>query len=120
LLGGKPRPFPFYASSTKRAEITPKDKAARVIKLRNKHHHDAFRFRVGKECGHDQDERPGRTDEIVPLIGRPWATMSACWSTAKAPIRPRRRSKSAACWSRTASAISSSPAPIGNTSGPRK
>jgi L-alanine-DL-glutamate epimerase-like enolase superfamily enzyme len=68
LLGGKPRPFPVYASSMKRGEITPKDEAARFIKLRDKHGFDAFKFRVGKECGHDQDEWPGRTDEIVPLI----------------------------------------------------
>ncbi|WP_374655618.1 mandelate racemase/muconate lactonizing enzyme family protein [Dongia sp.] len=68
LLGGKPRPFPVYASSMKRGEITPKDEAARFIELRDKHGYDAFKFRVGKECGHDQDEWPGRTDEIVPLI----------------------------------------------------
>ena len=29
---------------------------------------DAFKFRVGKECGHDEDEWPGRTEEIVPAI----------------------------------------------------
>jgi L-alanine-DL-glutamate epimerase-like enolase superfamily enzyme len=68
LLGGTPRPFPVYASSMKRGEITPKDEAARFIKLRDKHGYNAFKFRVGKECGHDQDEWPGRTDEIVPLI----------------------------------------------------
>ncbi|MBI2256457.1 MAG: mandelate racemase/muconate lactonizing enzyme family protein [Proteobacteria bacterium] len=68
LLGGRPRPFPVYASSMKRGEITPKDEAARFIKLREKHGYNAFKFRVGKECGHDQDEWPGRTDEIVPLI----------------------------------------------------
>jgi L-alanine-DL-glutamate epimerase-like enolase superfamily enzyme len=68
LLGGTPRWFPVYASSMKRGEITPKDEAARFIKLRDKHGYNAFKFRVGKECGHDQDEWPGRTDEIVPLI----------------------------------------------------
>nr|WP_298686012.1 mandelate racemase/muconate lactonizing enzyme family protein [uncultured Dongia sp.] len=68
LLGGKPRPFPVYASSMKRGEITPKEEAARFIKLRDAHGYDAFKFRVGKECGHDEDEWPGRTDEIVPLI----------------------------------------------------
>jgi L-alanine-DL-glutamate epimerase-like enolase superfamily enzyme len=68
LLGGKPRPFPVYASSMKRGEITPKDEAARLAKLRDEHGYDAFKFRVGKECGHDEDEWPGRTDEIVPLM----------------------------------------------------
>jgi L-alanine-DL-glutamate epimerase-like enolase superfamily enzyme len=68
LLGGKPRPFPVYASSMKRGEITPKEEAARFIKLRDAHGYTAFKFRIGKECGHDEDEWPGRTDEIVPLI----------------------------------------------------
>jgi L-alanine-DL-glutamate epimerase-like enolase superfamily enzyme len=70
LLGGTPRPFPVYASSMKRGEITPKDEAARFVRLRDQHGYTAFKFRVGKECGHDQDEWPGRTDEIVPLIRR--------------------------------------------------
>jgi L-alanine-DL-glutamate epimerase-like enolase superfamily enzyme len=68
LLGGTPRPFPVYASSMKRGEITPKEEAARFIKLSDAHGYTAFKFRVGKECGHDADEWPGRTDEIVPLI----------------------------------------------------
>jgi len=68
LLSGRPRPFPVYASSMKRGEITPKEEAARFIKLRDAHGYTAFKFRVGKECGHDEDEWPGRTDEIVPLI----------------------------------------------------
>jgi L-alanine-DL-glutamate epimerase-like enolase superfamily enzyme len=68
LLGGKPRPFPVYASSMKRGEITPKEEAARFTELREAHGYTAFKFRVGKECGHDEDEWPGRTDEIVPLI----------------------------------------------------
>jgi L-alanine-DL-glutamate epimerase-like enolase superfamily enzyme len=68
LLGGRPRPFPVYASSMKRGEIAPKDEAARFIRLRDQHGYTAFKFRVGKECGHDEDEWPGRTDEIVPLI----------------------------------------------------
>jgi len=29
---------------------------------------DAFKFRVGAECGHDVDEWPGRTESIVPVI----------------------------------------------------
>src|SRR5262245_43162425 len=61
LLGGKPRAFPVYASSMKRGEITPEDEAARFIKLRDEFGYDAFKFRVGQECGHDDDERTGRT-----------------------------------------------------------
>ena len=70
LLGGAPRPFPVYASSMKRGEITPKGEAERFLRLRDRHGYSAFKFRIGKECGHDQDEWPGRTDEIVPLIRR--------------------------------------------------
>lgn len=91
LLGGTPRPFPVYASSMKRAEITPKEEAARFIKLRDEFGYTAFKFRVGKECGHDQDEWPGRTDEIVPLIRKtlgPDATLlvdgNSCYTPKKA------------------------------------
>jgi L-alanine-DL-glutamate epimerase-like enolase superfamily enzyme len=68
LLGGTPLPFPVYASSMKRGEITPEDEADRLERLRDRHGYTAFKFRVGKECGHDQDEWAGRTDAIVPLV----------------------------------------------------
>ena len=68
LLGGRPRPFPVYASSMKRGEITPEAEAVRLKDLQQKHGYKAFKFRVGKECGHDEDEWPGRTDAIVPQV----------------------------------------------------
>jgi L-alanine-DL-glutamate epimerase-like enolase superfamily enzyme len=68
LLGGKPRPFPVYASSMKRGEITPEAEAERLKRLQGEFGYKAFKFRVGKECGHDQDEWPGRTDAIVPQV----------------------------------------------------
>jgi L-alanine-DL-glutamate epimerase-like enolase superfamily enzyme len=68
LLGGKPRPFPVYASSMKRGEITPEAEAERLARLQDQFGYDAFKFRVGKECGHDQDEWPGRTEAIVPQV----------------------------------------------------
>lgn len=67
LLGGTPRPLRVYASSMKR-DISPQDEAARFLRLRDRHGYDAFKFRVGSECGHDQDEWPGRTEQIVPTI----------------------------------------------------
>ena len=67
LLGGTPRPLRVYASSMKR-DITPQDEAERFLRLRDEFGYDAFKFRVGKECGHDEDEWPGRTEEIVPAI----------------------------------------------------
>jgi len=67
LLGGINRPLRVYASSMKR-DITPQKEAERFIDLMDKFGYDAFKFRVGKECGHDEDEWPGRTKEIVPTI----------------------------------------------------
>lgn len=67
LLGGTARPLRAYASSMKR-DITPADEVRRMLALRDKHGFDAFKFRVGAEYGHDQDEWPGRTEEIVPAM----------------------------------------------------
>ncbi len=67
LLGGQPRPFPIYASSMRR-DITPKDEAERLIALKDVHGYKAFKFRIGQECGHDEDEWPGRTEAIVPAV----------------------------------------------------
>jgi L-alanine-DL-glutamate epimerase-like enolase superfamily enzyme len=69
LLGGQPRPLPVYASSMRR-DITPAEEAERFLRLRDAHGYTAFKFRIGKECGHDQDEWPGRTEAIVPAIRR--------------------------------------------------
>ena len=67
LLGGTPRPFPVYASSMRR-DIQPSVEAERLARLRDAHGYGAFKIRVGAECGHDEDEWPGRTDEIVHLV----------------------------------------------------
>jgi len=49
-------------------DITPQDELERLLKLRQEYGFDAFKFRIGAECGHDRDEWPGRTEEIVPTI----------------------------------------------------
>ncbi len=67
LLGGVPRPLRVYASSMRR-DITSQAEADRFVRLRDEFGYDAFKFRVGKECGHDEDEWPGRTEEIVPAV----------------------------------------------------
>jgi L-alanine-DL-glutamate epimerase-like enolase superfamily enzyme len=69
LIGGGPGRLRAYASSMKR-DITPADEAARFVKLRDAFGYDAFKFRVGSECGHDRDEWEGRTEEIVPTVCR--------------------------------------------------
>lgn len=69
LLGGEPRSIPVYASSMRR-DITPEEEADRFRALQDSAGFRAFKFRIGKECGHDEDEWPGRTEAIVPAIRR--------------------------------------------------
>jgi L-alanine-DL-glutamate epimerase-like enolase superfamily enzyme len=69
LIGGKPKKLRAYASSMKR-DITPEDEADRLVRLRDAHGFDAFKFRVAAECGRDVDEWPGRTEAIVPTVCR--------------------------------------------------
>ncbi len=69
LIGGEPGPLRAYASSMRR-DITPEEEAARLTELRDARGFDAFKFRVGAECGHDIDEWPGRTEAIVPTVRR--------------------------------------------------
>lgn len=69
LIGGTPGRLRAYASSMKR-DITPADEAVRLQRLRDGYGFDAFKFRIGAECGHDADEWPGRTEEIVPTMRR--------------------------------------------------
>ncbi|MDN5789026.1 mandelate racemase/muconate lactonizing enzyme family protein [Pseudorhodobacter sp.] len=69
LLGGKPRKLRAYASSMKR-DITPEDEAARFVKLRDTRGFDAFKWRVGAECGRNIDEWPGRTEAVIPTVSR--------------------------------------------------
>jgi L-alanine-DL-glutamate epimerase-like enolase superfamily enzyme len=67
LLGGQPRALPVYGSSMRR-DITPEAEAARLAALQQAHGFTAFKIRIGKECGHNQDEWPGRTEAVVPAV----------------------------------------------------
>ncbi|MDE0765709.1 MAG: mandelate racemase/muconate lactonizing enzyme family protein [Amylibacter sp.] len=69
LLGGTPGLIRAYASSMKR-DITPKDEATRLKKLRDTQGFDAFKVRAGAEVGRNNDEWPGRTEEIIPTMRR--------------------------------------------------
>lgn len=69
LLGGRPKALRAYASSMKR-DITPRDEAARLVRLRDTQGFDAFKWRVAAECGRDVDEWPGRTEEVIPVVAR--------------------------------------------------
>jgi L-alanine-DL-glutamate epimerase-like enolase superfamily enzyme len=51
-------------------DITPEDEAKRFMRLRDEQGFDAFKWRVGAECGRDIDEWPGRTEAVVPVVAR--------------------------------------------------
>jgi L-alanine-DL-glutamate epimerase-like enolase superfamily enzyme len=89
LLGGQPGPVRVYASSMRR-DITPADEAARFARLRDRHGFTAFKFRIGAECGHDVDEWPGRTEEIVPTIRRALGPGAALLVDANGGFSPAR------------------------------
>lgn len=67
LLAGTPRPLRTYASSMRR-DIEPAAEAERLAALRESHGFDAFKIRIGRECGHDEDEWPGRTEAVVATV----------------------------------------------------
>ncbi len=69
LIGGHPGRLRAYASSMRR-DITPAAESRRLRALRDEFGFTAFKWRVGAECGHDADEWPGRTEEIVPAVAR--------------------------------------------------
>lgn len=90
LLGGHVKPLRAYASSMKR-DITPKDEARRMQELQARDGFTAFKFRVGAECGRDQDEWEGRTEEIVPTMRKALGDQAelmvdanSCYSPARA------------------------------------
>jgi L-alanine-DL-glutamate epimerase-like enolase superfamily enzyme len=49
-------------------EITPEAEAARLAELRGRYGYRAFKVRVGKVCGHDEDQWPGRTEALIPAV----------------------------------------------------
>jgi L-alanine-DL-glutamate epimerase-like enolase superfamily enzyme len=67
LLGGQPRAIPVYGSSMSRT-IKSEAEAARMVRLRDTLGFGAFKIRVGKRCGHDEDQWPGRTEALVPAV----------------------------------------------------
>jgi len=67
LLGGTAPSFPVYASSMQR-QITPEAETERMLALKEQYGYQSFKFRIARECGHDVDQWPGRTEEIVKLM----------------------------------------------------
>ena len=89
LIGGTPRPIRAYGSSMKR-DITPDQEAERLLRLRDRFGFDAFKFRVGAECGRDVDEWPGRTEEIVPTMRQAMGEGVALLVDANSGFSPQR------------------------------
>jgi L-alanine-DL-glutamate epimerase-like enolase superfamily enzyme len=89
LLGGTPRALRAYASSMRR-DISPEDEAERLVRLRDEKGFDAFKWRVGAECGRDVDEWPGRTEAIVPKVARSLGAGVAKLVDANSGFSPRR------------------------------
>ncbi|MBT3287329.1 MAG: mandelate racemase/muconate lactonizing enzyme family protein [Victivallales bacterium] len=90
LLGGQPRPFPVYGSSMQRG-IRPEEEAARLARLRDSVGYTAFKVRIGSVCGHDKDQWPGRTDNLIPAVRksvgddvRMLVDANSCYTPAKA------------------------------------
>jgi len=90
LIGGSVRRLPVYASSMRR-DIEPAEEATRLAGLQDRHGYRAVKFRIGRECGHDQDEWPGRTEAVVPAVRRAVAEgttllvdANSCYTPAKA------------------------------------
>ena len=69
LIGGTPGKLRVYGSSMKR-DIEPIKEAERFKKLEDTLGINAFKFRVGAECGRNQDEWRGRSEEIIKLINK--------------------------------------------------
>lgn len=89
LLGGKVQRLRAYASSMRR-DITPQAEAERFLRLRDEKGFDAFKWRIGAECGHDVDEWPGRTEAIVPEVARALGDGVAKLVDANSGFSPRR------------------------------
>ena len=49
-------------------DITPKEEAERLVRLQGEFGYDAFKVRAGAEVGRNEDEWPGRTEEIIPTM----------------------------------------------------
>ena len=69
LIGGSPGKLRVYGSSMKR-DITPIQEAERFKQLEDVFGINAFKFRLGAECGRGEDEWLGRSEEIIKVINK--------------------------------------------------
>ncbi len=90
LLGGKRQAVAAYGSSMRR-DTTPPEEAQRLARLKDEKGFGAFKIRIGKVCGHDEDQWPGRTEQLVPAVRKALGDevallvdANSCYSPAKA------------------------------------
>ena len=67
IIGGNPGPLRVYGSSMKR-DISPTEEAERFKILQDKKGINAFKYRIGSECGRGKDEWEGRSEQIIKTI----------------------------------------------------
>ncbi len=90
MLGGTPKPIEVYGSSMRR-DIKPQEEAERMARLRDRDGFPAFKTRVGKVVGHNEDQWPGRSEAIIPAVRKAvgdqvvlQADANSCYTAAKA------------------------------------
>jgi len=69
MIGGDVGSIRIYGSSMKR-DIKPEDEAIRFKILQDEKGINAFKYRIGSECGNGKDEWEGRSEEIVKTINK--------------------------------------------------
>jgi L-alanine-DL-glutamate epimerase-like enolase superfamily enzyme len=89
LLGGRIRPMAVYGSSMSRT-IKPEDEAKRLARLAESQGFQAFKIRVGKVCGHDEDQWPGRTESLIPAVRKAVGDKIALKADANSCYTPRK------------------------------
>ena len=67
LVDSPARAIAAYGSSMSR-QIKPDEEAARLVRLRDEKGFGAFKIRIGSVAGHDVDQWPGRTEQLVPAV----------------------------------------------------
>ena len=91
-----------------------------MVRLRDAHGYDAFKFRVGSECGHDRDEWPGRTEAILATMRKALATARTLLVDANSCYSPQKAIEVGRMLRTMASAISRSLARTGIWAGRRR
>jgi len=69
MIGGETGSIRIYGSSMKR-DIQPIEEVNRFKILQDEKGVNAFKFRIGSECGKGKDEWEGRTEEIVKIVNK--------------------------------------------------